>query len=108
MAFDQLNLGPQLMRAIQERGYDKPTPIQEQAIPVVLDGRDVIASAQTGPGKTAAYALPALQMLEKSGKGWPRVLVLAPTRELAIQVDENFRGYGKYLNLRTALLYGGV
>ncbi|MBO94393.1 MAG: RNA helicase [Opitutales bacterium] len=108
MEFDQLNLGPQLMRAIQERGYDKPTPIQEQAIPVVLDGRDVIASAQTGTGKTAAYALPALQMLEKSGKGWPRVLVLAPTRELAIQVDENFRGYGKYLDLRTALLYGGV
>jgi len=96
------------MRAIKERGYETPTPIQEQAIPVVLDGRDVIASAQTGTGKTAAYALPALHMLGSRGKNWPRVLVLAPTRELAIQVDENFREYGKYLELRTALLYGGV
>lgn len=108
MVFDELNLAPPLMRAINERGYETPTPIQEQAIPFILDGRDVIASAQTGTGKTAAYALPALQMLGSRGKNWPRVLVLAPTRELAIQVDENFREYGKHLDLRTALLYGGV
>ncbi|MFP6854768.1 MAG: DEAD/DEAH box helicase, partial [Opitutales bacterium] len=96
------------MRAIEERGYEKATPIQAQAIPSVLEGRDVIASAQTGTGKTAAYALPAIHRLGTPGKGWPRILVLAPTRELAIQVDENFLEYGKYLNLRTALLYGGV
>ena len=109
MAFEKLNLAESLMRAIQERGYEKPTPIQEQAIPHIIDRRDVIASAQTGTGKTAAYALPALHLLQQGqGKHWPRVLVLSPTRELAIQVDENFQGYGKFMNLRTALLYGGV
>ena len=74
-----------------------------------MEGRDVIASAQTGTGKTAAYALPALHRLQQQeGKHWPRVLVLSPTRELAIQVDENFQFYGKFMDLRTALLYGGV
>lgn len=109
MAFEKLNLAASLMRAIQERGYEKPTPIQEQAIPLIMEGRDVIASAQTGTGKTAAYALPALHRLQQEeGKHWPRVLVLSPTRELAIQVDENFQFYGKFMDLRTALLYGGV
>ena len=109
MSFDQLNLAASVMKAIRERGYENPTPIQEQAIPVIIDGRDVIASAQTGTGKTAAYALPALHRLQQQkGKHWPRVLALAPTRELAIQVDENFQAYGKFMDLRTALLYGGV
>ena len=109
MAFEKLNLAASLMQAIQERGYEKPTPIQEQAIPLIMEGRDVIASAQTGTGKTAAYALPALHRLQQQeGKHWPRVLVLSPTRELAIQVDENFQFYGKFMDLRTALLYGGV
>ena len=109
MAFEKLNLAASLMQAIQERGYEKPTPIQEQAIPLIMEGRDVIASAQTGTGKTAAYALPALhQLQQQEGKHWPRVLVLSPTRELAIQVEENFQFYGKFMDLRTALLYGGV
>lgn len=109
MAFEQLHLATPLMRAIQERGYEKPTPIQVQAIPVIMDGRDIIASAQTGTGKTAAYALPTLHKLhQEKTSHWPKVLVLAPTRELANQVDENYREYGKFMDLRTALLYGGV
>ncbi len=109
MVFEQLLLEKPLMRAIEERGYEEPTPIQAQAIPVIIDGRDIIGSAQTGTGKTAAYALPTLHRLhQEKTSHWPKVLVLAPTRELAIQVDENYREYGKFMNLRTALLYGGV
>ena len=109
MVFEQLLLEKPLMRAIEERGYEEPTPIQAQAIPVIIDGRDIIGSAQTGTGKTAAYALPTLNRLhQEKTSHWPKVLVLAPTRELAIQVDENYREYGKFMNLRTALLYGGV
>jgi len=109
MVFEQLLLEKPLMRAIEERGYEEPTPIQAQAIPVIIDGRDIIGSAQTGTGKTAAYALPTLHRLhQEKTPHWPKVLVLAPTRELAIQVDENYREYGKFMNLRTALLYGGV
>jgi len=99
---------------VKELGYEQPSPIQEQAIPLVLEGRDLMAGAQTGTGKTAAFALPTLQRLAPlaSTSASParhpiRVLVLAPTRELAIQVEESFRDYGKHLPLRTALVYGG-
>ena len=98
-----------------ELGYDKPTPVQEQAIPLVLQGRDLMAGAQTGTGKTAAFALPILQRLapQASTSTSParhpvRALILTPTRELAIQVEESFREYGKHLPLRTAVVYGGV
>ncbi len=106
MKFKDLPFSPEILRAIEEVGYETPTPIQEQAIPVILDGKDVIGSAQTGTGKTAAFALPALQRLGKHGKC--RCLAIGPTRELAAQVEENFRLYGKYLDLRSTLLHGGV
>ena len=113
--FEQLNLIPPLLSAVAELGYDKPTPVQEQAIPLVLEGRDLMAGAQTGTGKTAAFALPILQRLapvastSTSPARHPvRALVLTPTRELAIQVEESFRQYGKFLPLRTAVVYGGV
>jgi len=100
---------------VAELGYDKPTPVQEQAIPLVLQGRDLMAGAQTGTGKTAAFALPILQRLapQASTSTSParhpvRALILTPTRELAIQVEESFREYGKHLPLRTAVVYGGV
>jgi ATP-dependent RNA helicase RhlE len=105
---------PPLLQAVKDMGYEQPSPIQEQAIPLVLEGRDLMAGAQTGTGKTAAFALPTLQRLAPlaSASASParhpiRVLVLAPTRELAIQVEESFRDYGKHLPLRTALVYGG-
>jgi ATP-dependent RNA helicase RhlE len=114
-AFEQLGLIPPLLTAVAELGYDKPTPVQEQAIPLVLEGRDLMAGAQTGTGKTAAFALPILQRLAPlaSTSASParhpvRALILTPTRELAIQVEESFREYGKYLPLRTAVVYGGV
>jgi ATP-dependent RNA helicase RhlE len=87
-------------------GYEDPTPIQKMSIPPILEGRDLVGSAQTGTGKTAAFALPSLHRLEKHGGC--RLLALAPTRELAIQIEENFKKYGKFLDLRMALLYGGV
>ncbi len=105
---------PPLLQAVKDLGYEQPSPIQDQAIPLVLEGRDLMAGAQTGTGKTAAFALPTLQRLapHASGSASParhpiRVLVLAPTRELAIQVEESFREYGKHMPLRTALVYGG-
>ncbi len=106
MNFKDLGLSPKILQAIEEKGYEEPTPIQEKSIPAILEGRDLVGSAQTGTGKTAAFALPALHRLCKHGKC--RVLALAPTRELAIQIEENFSMYGKYLDLRLALLYGGV
>jgi len=105
---------PPLLQAVKELGYEQPTPVQEQAIPLVLAGRDLMAGAQTGTGKTAAFALPTLQRLapHASTSASParhpiRVLVLAPTRELAIQVEQSFRDYAKHLPLRTAIVYGG-
>jgi ATP-dependent RNA helicase RhlE len=106
MNFDELGLMPDLLKAIDDRGYTEPTPIQNQAIPAIIKGRDLVGSAQTGTGKTAAFALPTLHRLARHGAC--RALVLAPTRELAIQSEENFRAYGRYLDLRLALLYGGV
>ena len=110
MSFELLGLRPELLRAVSEKGYSTPSPIQSQAIPAVLAGGDLIAGAQTGTGKTAAFVLPVLQRLAQvphSGRA-PRALVLTPTRELAAQVAESARGYGKYLNLRTAVVFGGV
>tara|TARA_B100000282_G_scaffold293851_1_gene269926 strand:+ start:872 stop:2089 length:1218 start_codon:yes stop_codon:yes gene_type:complete len=106
MNFKNLGLRAEILRAIEELGYEEATPIQQKAIPSIVDGRDLIGSAQTGTGKTAAFALPTLHRLQ--GTGVCRALALAPTRELAIQIEENFKKYGKYLNLKLALLYGGV
>ena len=106
MNFKELGLCPQLLSAIDELGYKEATPIQIKAIPSILEGRDMVGSAQTGTGKTAAFALPTLHRLRSHGNC--RALALAPTRELAIQIEENFRKYGKFLDLKLALLYGGV
>ncbi|MDR2844509.1 MAG: DEAD/DEAH box helicase [Puniceicoccales bacterium] len=105
--FSELGLSEPLLRALESCGYTEPTPIQTEAIPLILQGRDIIGAAQTGTGKTAAFALPTLQRLDKHGES-PRCLVLVPTRELAIQVDENFKRYGQHADLRITLLYGGV
>ncbi len=109
MSFDQLGLSAELLRAVGEQGYSQPTPIQAAAIPVVLAGRDVMASAQTGTGKTAAFTLPLLHKLKRAnGPSRLRALVLTPTRELAAQVHENLRAYGRHLNLRSLEVFGGV
>jgi len=108
MSFTDLGLTSELTRAVSEKGYASATPIQSKAIPVVLAGRDVLAGAQTGTGKTAAFILPILQNLGRTGGRLPRALVLTPTRELAAQVAESARSYGKYLELRTSVVFGGV
>jgi ATP-dependent RNA helicase RhlE len=109
MTFADLGLVPELLRALAEKGYDTPTPIQSQAIPAVLSGRDLLASAQTGTGKTAAFVMPILQKLKAAEPSRsPRALILTPTRELAAQVAESARTYGKYVGLRTQVVYGGV
>ncbi|MEJ2491103.1 MAG: DEAD/DEAH box helicase [Desulfuromonadales bacterium] len=110
MSFETLALSPSIHKAIRECGYKQPTPIQAQAVPAVLSGQDVLASAQTGTGKTAAFMLPALHMLsnfKKSPKGSPRILVLTPTRELAAQITEATRSYGKFLRVRSTVILGG-
>jgi ATP-dependent RNA helicase RhlE len=114
-SFESLGLVPELVRAVADEGYTVPTPIQVQAIPVVLAGRDVLAGAQTGTGKTAGFTLPLLQRLASRANASPspakhpiRALVLTPTRELAAQVEESIRTYGRHLHLRTTLVYGGV
>ena len=111
MNFDELNLAPAILRAVQEQGYTAPTPIQAQAIPVVLEGHDLLAGAQTGTGKTAGFTLPMLQLLSTrpaAQAGAIRALVLTPTRELAAQVEEAIRAYGKYLELTSTVIFGGV
>ena len=110
MLFNQLGLSAELLRAIDEKGYRKATPIQQQAIPLIIEGRDLLAGAQTGTGKTAGFALPLLQHLQTStsNRRSVRALVLTPTRELAAQVGESIRDYGKYLPFRTATIFGGV
>jgi len=115
MTFDDLNLAPAIMKAVREQGYETPTPIQAQAIPAVLAGHDLLAGAQTGTGKTAAFVLPLLDRLSREeapkskfgGKG-VRALVLTPTRELAAQVEESVRQYGKHLDLNSTVVFGGV
>jgi superfamily II DNA/RNA helicase len=113
--FDQLGLRPEILRAVTEQGYITPTPIQAQAIPVVLAGRDLMGGAQTGTGKTAAFVLPLLQRLSHHANPSPsparhpvRALFLTPTRELAMQVQDDLQGYAKHLPFRTLVVYGGV
>ncbi|HVS77162.1 MAG TPA: DEAD/DEAH box helicase [Steroidobacteraceae bacterium] len=109
MSFSDLGLAPELSRAVAEQGYETPTPIQKRAIPAVIAGRDVLAGAQTGTGKTAAFVLPVLQALAQSPAGRaPRALVLTPTRELAAQVAESARQYGRHTKTRTCVVFGGV
>ncbi len=115
IGFTDLGLRPELLQAVQEAGYTSPTPIQQQAIPLALEGRDLIGLAQTGTGKTAGFTLPIIERLLEEGYGHTkaaahrvRVLVLTPTRELCVQVDESFRKYGKHTSLRVASIYGGV
>ena len=115
MKFEDLNLAPAIQKAVAEQGYDTPTPIQQQAIPAVLAGHDLLAGAQTGTGKTAAFTLPMLHKLtmsrskeNKFGVYGIRALVLTPTRELAAQVEESVRNYGKYLQLTSTVIFGGV
>ena len=111
MTFKELNLSAPLLRAVQEAGYETPSPIQAAAIPPVLSGRDLMGCAQTGTGKTAAFALPMLDRLTANAprrKGAIRALILTPTRELALQIGESFEAYGKYLKLRSTVIFGGV
>jgi ATP-dependent RNA helicase RhlE len=108
MSFDSLGLKPELLRAVADKGYTEPTPIQKEAIPAVLEGRDVLAGAQTGTGKTAGFVLPILQRLGARGQRNPRCLVLVPTRELAAQVEQSVKDYGKYVDLRSLVIFGGV
>jgi ATP-dependent RNA helicase RhlE len=111
MKFDQLGLSEPLLRAIREQGYNEPTPIQAQAIPAVLSGRDVMAAAQTGTGKTAGFTLPILQLLDTRGPSHPhriRALILTPTRELAAQVAESVATYGAHLPFKSTVVFGGV
>ncbi len=111
MTFKELGLLPALLKAVQEKGYTTPSPIQEKAIPVILKGKDILASAQTGTGKTAGFTLPILQIITetKNPKYRPiRALVLTPTRELAAQVYENVREYSKYVDIKAAVIFGGV
>ncbi len=110
MSFDQLGLRVELLKALKTQGYTTPTPIQAQAIPVILDGRDILARAQTGTGKTDAFTLPLVEILSrKSGRArHPRALVLTPTRELALQVAESIKVYARRVSLRCTVVYGGV
>ena len=112
MTFDQLGLSPELLRAVADAGYTEPTPVQREAIPHVLAGRDLLAAAQTGTGKTAAFVLPILQRLattpSAAERPGVRVLVLTPTRELAVQIEESVRTYGAHLPIRSAIVYGGM
>ncbi|MEY4202984.1 MAG: hypothetical protein RL013_687, partial [Bacteroidota bacterium] len=113
MYFKELSLVEPLLRALESVGYEQPTPIQQQAIPIVLSKRDLLGCAQTGTGKTAAFALPMLQLLSEQqhrneGKTPIRALILTPTRELAIQIAESFNDYGKFLKVRNLVIFGGV
>ncbi|MEG3000752.1 MAG: DEAD/DEAH box helicase [Comamonas sp.] len=112
MTFEELNLAPAIVKAVLEQGYENPTPIQAQAIPAVLTGQDLLAGAQTGTGKTAAFSLPMLHRLTQGGTQAPaggiRALVLSPTRELAAQINENLISYAKYLDVTSTVIFGGV
>ena len=108
MPFAALGLAPELVRAVADEGYEQPTPIQSEAIPLALAGRDLIGSAQTGTGKTAAFVLPILQRLSTGPRGVLRALILVPTRELAEQVATSIRAYGRHTHVKGAAVYGGV
>ena len=106
MTFEELGLAAPILAAVKDCGYESPTPIQEQAIPQILQGKDVIGASQTGTGKSAAFALPLLSRIEHTGR--PQILVLEPTRELADQLAESFRTYAAHTDIKIGLLYGGV
>jgi ATP-dependent RNA helicase RhlE len=109
--FQSLGLSKTLLKAVEDEGYTTPTPVQQQSIPPLLDGRDVLGVAQTGTGKTAAFALPVLQIMERKrtqGKRYIRALILSPTRELAAQIDERFDAYSKNMDIRHRVIFGGV
>lgn len=113
MSFSQLGLNPNILKAVKEQGYKTPTPIQKQSIPIILEHKDILAAAQTGTGKTAAFTLPLLEIMNKKAhkkdkKSYVKALILVPTRELALQVSENIKTYSKYLPLKTAVIFGGV
>src|SRR5690606_4359205 len=112
MQFSELKINKEILRALDEEGYTHPTPIQQQAIPHALEGRDLLACAQTGTGKTAAFAIPIIQRLtEQPSMKRHRVirsLILTPTRELAIQIEESFAAYGRHSQIKSAVLFGGV
>ncbi|MFZ4106712.1 DEAD/DEAH box helicase [Flavobacterium sp.] len=113
MTFNDLNLLKNIQQALSEEGYTTPTPIQQQAIPIILEGTDLVGCAQTGTGKTAAFAIPIINYLHRmvgssAKKKNIRTLVVTPTRELAIQIDESFNTYGKYTNIRSMVIFGGV
>jgi len=107
MSFSKLGLSPALLDGVRAMGYVEPTPIQRRAIPLVMEGRDLIGSAQTGTGKTAAFGLPILTKLGPHGPG-PRLLVLEPTRELAAQVETALRDFARFTNLSITVVFGGV
>jgi ATP-dependent RNA helicase RhlE len=113
MSFKYLQLNKPILKAVSAKNYESPTLVQERTIPLVLAKKDVIVSAQTGTGKTAAFALPILQLLydrqeaPKKGKKI-KALVISPTRELALQIEEDFKNYGKYTNLRIGVVFGGI
>ncbi|MGY8670697.1 MAG: DEAD/DEAH box helicase, partial [Candidatus Poseidoniales archaeon] len=109
--FESLGLSKELLRAVESEGYTTPTPVQVQSIPPLLEGRDVLGVAQTGTGKTAAFALPVLQIMSRSrpqGKRHIRALILSPTRELAAQIDERFSAYSEHIDIRHKVIFGGV
>lgn len=108
MKFKEMSLIRPLLDAVRDEGFTEPSPIQKKTIPLVLEGKDVLGCAQTGTGKTAAFALPILQRLSKAKSQYIRCLIMTPTRELAIQIERSFTAYGKYLPLRTGVIYGGV
>ncbi|MGB1217212.1 MAG: DEAD/DEAH box helicase, partial [Saprospiraceae bacterium] len=112
MKFSELDIIDPILDALEDKGYEKPTPIQAQAIPLVLDGNDVLGCAQTGTGKTAAFSIPIIQILDQKvdTRKFPKIssLIVTPTRELAIQIDENIRDYSKYTDLRHTVIFGGV
>src|SRR5687767_9448661 len=112
--FTDLGLAPEILRALTDQGYEHPTPIQAKAIPLVLQGRDVMGAAQTGTGKTAGFSLPIIQLLAPQAntslspaRHPTRALILTPTRELAAQIEESVRAYGRHLPLRATVVYGG-
>ncbi len=108
MSFEEMGLDPEIVRAVKSRGYDTPTPIQAQAITAIMTGKDLTGCAQTGTGKTAGFTLPILHRLRQGKSPSLRALVLVPTRELAAQVDESIRTYGRFLRLKTEVVFGGV
>ena len=108
MKFQTLHITEPILKAVKEQGYVDPTPIQEQAIPYALQGRDILGCAQTGTGKTAAFSIPTIQLLKKHYKQSIRSLIVTPTRELAIQIQENITAYAQYTTIRSAVIFGGV